>query len=137
MEIQRYLIQNRRDLKNHIPLMKTMCDYFTPLAGWLDEKIKTVSDVLYAVKDDMILGYVIADNKKTHLEIELICVGPEGRTIKGIGTRLMQSCEKIAMEYGLPEIRLEAQFQAVDFYKKLRFIEVSRDEHGVVMKKTL
>jgi ribosomal protein S18 acetylase RimI-like enzyme len=137
MEIQRYSIDNRADLEHHIPHLKTMCDYFTPLGSWLLDQIKSASDVVYVVENDVILGYVIADKKTTHLEIELICVGEEGRRMKGVGTRLMNECEKIAREYALREIRLDAQFRAVDFYKKLGYSEVNSHKQGVLMKKRI
>ena len=137
MEIQRYSIKQRNQLKQHIPLLVTMCDYFTPLNSWMAEKIKDVSDIFYAVKDEKILGYVIADNQSTHLEIELICVGPEGRTMKGIGKKLMQACEEAAKEYTLPEIQLDAQLQAEGFYKHLGYTNIHRNNTGVRMKKNL
>lgn len=137
MEIRRFLIQDRHDLKTHIPQLQIMCDYFTPFSSWMEKQIETASDVLYAVKDDMVLGYVIADKKKKHLQIELICVGKEGRSMKGIGTALMKECETIAKEYSLPEIQLDAQERAVGFYEKLGYTEVKRSKKEVIMKKTL
>ena len=137
MEIQRFTIKQRNQLKQHIPLLVTMCDYFTPLNSWMAEKIKNVTDVFYAVKDDKILGYVLADNKKTHLEIELICVGPEGRAIKGIGKTLMKACEDAAKTYNLPEIQLDAQITAEGFYKHLGYSVMNRNNSGVRMKKIL
>ncbi len=124
-------------MKQHIPLLVTMCDYFTPLNSWMADKIKDVSDIFYAAKDDKILGYVLADNHKTHLEIELICVGPEGRAMKGIGKKLMQACEDAAKTYKLPEIQLDAQHKAEGFYKHLGYTIVSKNNSGVRMKKNL
>ena len=137
MEIQRYPLHSRKDLKEHIPQLQTMCDYFTPLSGWMEKKIESASDILYAVKSDAIVGYVIADKKKKYLEIELICVGQEGRTMKGTGTALMKECETIANEYSLSEIRLDAQPQAIGFYTKLGYTEVKKHKHGSLMKKSL
>ncbi len=137
MEVKRFPIEKRNQLKQHIPLLVTMCDYFTPLNSWMAEKIKDVTDVFYAVKGDEILGYVLADNQKTHLEIELICVGPDGRKMKGIGKKLMQACEDAAKEYNLPEIQLDAQTSAEGFYKHLGYTNLHRNNTGVRMKKKL
>ncbi len=137
MEIQRFSIKQRNQLKQHIPLLVTMCDYFTPLNSWMAEKIQDVTDVFYAVKDDKILGYVLADNKKSHLEIELICVGPEGRAMKGIGKALMKACENAAKSYKLSEIQLDAQKEAEGFYKYLGYSILSRNNSGVRMKKNI
>ena len=137
MEIRRYQINNRRELKDHIPHLQEMCDYFTPLSGWMEKQLQSASDILYAMKDETLLGYVIGDKRSRHFEVELICVGKEGRSMKGIGTKLMNECERLATEYGLKEIRLDAQPQAVGFYKKLGFIELEKDKHGSLMKKSL
>ena len=137
MEIQRFSIKQRNQLKQHIPLLVTMCDYFTPINNWMADKIKNVSDVFYAVKGDTILGYVIADKQPTHLEIELICVGPEGRAMKGIGKILMKACEDAAKNYKLPEIQLDAQHKAEGFYKHLGYTILSKNNSGVRMKKNL
>jgi predicted GNAT family N-acyltransferase len=80
---------------------------------------------------------LIADKKETHLEIELICVSIKGREMKGIGTTLMKVAETITKEYKLPEIRLDAQFEAEAFYKKLNYKNYARDEYGVSMKKPM
>ncbi len=137
MEIQRFSIKQRNQLKQHIPLLVTMCDYFTPLNSWMADKIKDVSDVFYAVKGNTILGYVIADKQPTHLEIELICVGPEGRAMKGIGKKLMEACEEAAKTYKLSEIQLDAQHKAEGFYKHLGYTMLSKNNSGVRMKKNL
>ena len=137
MEIQRFSIKNRKELKQHIPLLVSMCDYFTPLNTWMDEKLTYATDILYAVKQEKILGYIIADKQKTHLEVELICVGPEGRSMKGIGKKLMQMCEEIAKEYKLSEIQLDAQPQAEGFYKYLGYTILQKNNTGVRMKKTV
>jgi ribosomal protein S18 acetylase RimI-like enzyme len=137
MEVKRFTIKQRNQLKQHIPLLVTMCDYFTPLNTWMADKIQDITDVFYAVKGNTILGYVLADNQKTHLEIELICVGPEGRLMKGIGKKLMQACEKTAKEYNLPEIQLDAQLNAEGFYKHLGYTNIHRNNTGVRMKKNI
>jgi ribosomal protein S18 acetylase RimI-like enzyme len=137
MEVKRFTIKQRNDLKPHIPLLVKMCDYFTPLNTWMAEKIQDITDVFYAVKGDDILGYALADNQKTHLEIELICVGPEGRLMKGIGKKLMQACEKVAKEYKLPEIQLDAQINAEGFYKHLGYTNIHRNNTGVRMIKNI
>jgi ribosomal protein S18 acetylase RimI-like enzyme len=137
MEIRRYQINNRRELKDHIPHLQEMCDYFTPLSGWMEKQLQSASDILYAMKDETLLGYVIGDKRSRHFEVELICVGKEGRSMKGIGTKLMNECERLATEYGLKEIRLDAQPEAVGFYKKLGFIELEKVKHGSLMKKSL
>jgi len=120
-----------------IPVLQKMCGYFTPLEDWLVERLKSASDILYAQNGDDILGFLIADNQTTHLEVELICVSVKGREIKGIGTNLMKTAESIAKEYSLPEIRLESQFQAEEFYKKLNYQNYKRNEYGVSMKKVV
>ncbi len=137
MEIIRYSVKDRGKLLKDIPVLQKMCGYFTPLEDWLLEKIQNASDILYAKHGDEILGFLIADKNETHLEIELICVSIKGREIKGIGTNLMKTAETIAKEYGLPEMRLESQFQAEEFYKKLNYQSYNRDEYGVHMKKIL
>lgn len=137
MEIRRFLIGNRKDLNEHIPQLQKMCDYFKPLSTWMEKQIETASDVLYAIKDDQILGYVIANKEKKHLQIELICVGEEGRSMKGIGTALMKECEKLAKEYLLREIRLDAQTRAVGFYEKLGYTEIKKTKKETTMKKTI
>ena len=137
MEIQHFPIAQRNQLKEHIPQLVSMCDYFTPLNTWMAEKIQDVTDIFYAVKGGKILGYVLADNQKTHLEVELICVGPEGRAMKGIGKKLMQACEHVAKQYGLPEIQLDAQTNAEGFYKHLGYTNISRNNTGIRMKKAL
>ncbi len=137
MDIIRYSVKERGKLLKDIPVLQKMCGYFTPLEEWLLDKIKNASDILYAVKENEILGFLIADKKETHLEIELICVSIKGREIKGIGTTLMKVAETIAKEYRLPEIRLDAQFEAEGFYKKLNYTNYARDDHGVSMKKAI
>ncbi len=137
MEIQRVSIKQRNELKQHIPLLVTMCDYFTPLNSWMADKIKDVSDIFYAVKGTTILGYVIADKRPTHLEIELICVGTEGRAMKGIGKKLMEACEDAAKTYKLNEIQLDAQHKAEGFYNHLGYTILSKNNSGVRMKKIL
>jgi len=137
MEIQRFSIEQRNELKPHIPLLVTMCDYFTPLNAWMADQITNVSDVLYAVKDKKVLGYALLDKKDGYLEIELICVGPEGRLMKGIGKKLIEKAETIAKDYGLPEIQLESQTKAKGFYFKLGFTNMSNNNGGVRMKKKI
>jgi ribosomal protein S18 acetylase RimI-like enzyme len=137
MEIQRFSIKRRTQLKSHIPLLVTMCDYFTPLNTWMEERMTNVSDVLYAVKENTILGYALLDKKDGFLELELICVGPEGRVMKGIGKKLMEATEQIAKDYGFPEIQLDAQLKAEGFYKQLGYTTMERTEEGIRMKKAL
>jgi ribosomal protein S18 acetylase RimI-like enzyme len=137
MKVKHFPIDERNQLKKHIPLLVTMCDYFTPLNTWMAEKIKDVTDIFYAMEGDKILGYVLADKKKNHLEIELICVGPEGRKLKGIGTKLMQACEDAAKKYKLPEIQLDAQTNAEGFYEHLGYTILRQKKTGVRMKKKL
>lgn len=137
MEIQRFTIKQRNQLKPHIPLLVSMCDYFTPLNTWMAEKITNVSDVLYVIKEDKIIGYALLDKKDRFLEVELICVGPEGRAMKGVGKKLMETAETIAKEYGLPEIQLDAQIKAEGFYKKLEYTNIERTNEGIRMKKNI
>jgi ribosomal protein S18 acetylase RimI-like enzyme len=137
MEIQRFPITQRAQLQSHIPLLVTMCDYFTPLNTWLEDQMTNVSDVLYAVKGDNILGYALLDRKDGYLELELICVGPEGRAMKGIGKKLMDATERIAKEYKLPEIHLDAQLKAEGFYKQLGYTNLKRTNEGIRMKKNI
>ena len=136
MEIQRFSIKQRNQLKPHIPILVTMCDYFTPLNTWLEERMTNVSDILYAVKDKTIIGYALLDKKEGYLELELICVGPEGRG-KGIGKQLMLEAETIAKEYNLAELQLDAQFKAEQFYTRLGYSNIERTDEGVRMKKIL
>lgn len=135
MEIQRFSIKQRNQLKPHIPVLVTMCDYFTPLNTWMEEQMTNVSDVLYVMKDKTILGYALLDKKDGYLEVELICVGPEGRAMKGIGKKLMEETEIIAKEYGLSEIQLDAQHKAEGFYKRLGYRNLQRNNSGIRMKK--
>lgn len=100
-------------------------------------QIKTASDIFYAVNGKEVLGYLIANNETTHFQIELICVGSSGQAMKGIGTALMNEAESIAKEYGLPEVRLQSQFQAEVFYKKLKYTESGRNEYGINFKKNI
>lgn len=137
MEIQRFPIKQRNQLKSHIPLLVTMCDYFTPLNTWMEERMTNVSDVLYAVKDNTILGYALLDKKDGFLELELICVGPEGRAMKGIGKTLMEATEDVAKGYKLSEVQLDAQHKVEGFYKHLGYRTIERSEEGVRMKKNL
>ena len=137
MEIKRFSTKERNSLVKDVPTLQNMCGYFTPLEDWLVDKLKTASDILYATQGKEILGFLIADKRETHLEIELICVGIKGREIKGIGTTLMKMAETIAKEYGLKEIRLESQFAAEGFYKRLNYTNYKRDEYGVYMKKNI
>ena len=136
MEIQRFSIKQRNQLKPHIPILVTMCDYFTPLNTWLEERMTNVSDILYVVQHKDIVGYALLDKKEGYLELELICVGPEGRG-KGIGKQLMLATEEIAKEYKVSEIQLDAQFKAERFYKSLGYSNVERSEEGVRMKKMI
>jgi ribosomal protein S18 acetylase RimI-like enzyme len=137
MEIQRYSLKRRDKVKLDIPTLKTMCDYFTPLESWLKDRLSNASDIIYCVKGDTLLGYLIANKKRTYLEIELICVGAEGRAMKGIGTKLMERCEQIALDYGLRELQLDSQLQAEGFYGKLGYTEVFRTKNSIRMKKRL
>lgn len=137
MEIKRFSLGERESVLRDTKTLQGMCGYFTPLEDWLINQIKTASDLVYALHNNEILGFLIADNRKSHLEIELICVGIAGREIKGIGTTLMKVAETIAKEYSLPEIRLESQLQAEGFYKKLNYKNYKRDEYGVSMKKDI
>lgn len=137
MEIHRFLPSERNAIKKDIPALQKMCGYFTPLESWMETQINTASDVLYAVKDKEVLGFLIADNRKTHLQVELVCVGEKGKAMKGIGTALMKQAEVIAKEYSLPQIRLDSQFEAENFYKKLNYKEMDRNNLGIYMKKNL
>jgi ribosomal protein S18 acetylase RimI-like enzyme len=137
MEIRRFSLAEREKVMSDLKILQGMCGYFTPLTDWLVNQIKIASDIVYVLNNKEIIGFLIADNKKTYLEIELICVSIEGREIKGIGTTLMKLAENIAKEYSLSEIRLESQLQAEGFYKKLNYKNYKRDEFGVSMKKTL
>lgn len=103
----------------------------------MEERMTNVSDVLYAVKGKTILGYALLDTKDGYLELELICVGPEGRAMKGIGKKLMEATEKIAKEYKLPEVQLDAQIKAEGFYKYLGYTNIERDNEGIRMKKVV
>ena len=137
MEVKRFLTKERNSIMKDVPTLQKMCGYFTPLEDWLVDKLNTASDILYALEGREVLGFLIADKKESHLEIELICVGIKGREIKGIGTTLMKQAEQIAKEYGVKEIRLESQFEAEGFYKRLNYTNYKRDEYGVSMKKTI
>ena len=130
-------MMGRKKNEKHIAELRDMCGYFSPLNTWLHHQIESASDVIYAIEDDSLFGYIILDKKPTHLEVELICVGQEGQKRKGIGKSLMMEAEAIAKDYGLSKIELDSQFAAEGFYKKLNFKEVSRNNHGVRMKKTL
>jgi N-acetylglutamate synthase-like GNAT family acetyltransferase len=137
MEIHRFSVNERNAIRKDIPKLQKMCGHFTPIDTWMDKQMSSASDILYAVKDKEVLGFLIADNRKTHIQIELICVGEKGRALKGIGTTLMKEAEKIAKSYSLPEVHLESQFDAEPFYKKLNYKETERDEYGISMKKNL
>ena len=137
MEIQRFSIKQRNQLKPHIPILVTMCDYFTPLTNWMEERMTNVSDILYAVKDKTIIGYALLDKKEGYLELELICVGPEGRGKKIVGKELMLKAETIAKEYNLAEIQLDAQLKALSFYNRLKYVTIKNSDEGVRMKKIL
>jgi ribosomal protein S18 acetylase RimI-like enzyme len=103
----------------------------------MEEQMTNVTDVLYAVKGKTIVGYALLDTKDGYLELELICVGPEGRAMKGIGKQLMEETERIAKEYKLPEVRLDAQLQAEGFYTKLGYRTIERSNEGLRMKKNI
>jgi ribosomal protein S18 acetylase RimI-like enzyme len=137
MKFQRIPAANRKRSEKDIQEMQDMCGYFSPLNSWLRSQIESASDVVYAMEENILYGYIILDKKPKHLEIELICVGQEGQKRKGIGKSLMQEAEEIAKDYGLFKIELDSQFAAEGFYKKLNFNEISRNNHGVRMKKTL
>ncbi len=128
---------NRKKTENNIAELQDMCGYFSPLNSWLRTQLDTASDVVYAMDGENLYGYILLDKKKDHLEVELICVGKEGQKQKGIGRALMKKAEEIAHEYNLSEIQLDSQFAAEGFYKKLNFEEVSRNNHGVRMKKSM
>jgi GNAT superfamily N-acetyltransferase len=134
MELKHFLKANRKNLKKNVGQLAAMCGHFTPLEDWLTKQIQTASDILYMTENEKILGYLIADNRKTHLEVELLCVG-EGK--RGIGRQLLEKAEEIAYDYGCPEVQLDSQFLAEGFYKKLHYEEVSRNEHGIRMKKSI
>jgi ribosomal protein S18 acetylase RimI-like enzyme len=137
MKFQRVPVAHRKKTNNDIQQMQDMCGYFSPLNTYLHRQIQSASDVIYAIEEDNLFGYMILDKKPSHLEVELICVGQEGRKRKGIGKGLMMEAEAIAKDYGLSKIELDSQFSAEGFYTKLNFKEVSRNQHGVRMKKTL
>ncbi len=128
---------NRKKTEKNIAELQDMCGYFSPLNSWLRTQLDTASDVVYAMDGENLYGYILLDKKKDHLEVELICVGKEGQKQKGIGWALMKKAEEIAHEYKLSEIQLDSQFAAEGFYKKLNFEEVSRNNHGVRMKKSM
>ena len=137
MEIHRFGKDKRNAIKNDLPALQKMCGYFEPLQEWMETQIREASDIFYAVNGKEVLGYLIANNEGTHLQIELICVGETGRAMKGIGTSLMKEAERVAKAYGLPQVRLQSQFKAESFYKKLNYKEVSRNEYGVNFHKSL
>jgi ribosomal protein S18 acetylase RimI-like enzyme len=137
MKLERVAMKNRKTHEKHIADLQDMCGYFSPLNSWLRGQLQTASDVVYAMDDENLYGYILVDKKKNHLEVELICVGKEGQKQKGIGRALMKKAEEIANEYGLSELQLDSQFAAEGFYTKLNFQEVSRNNHGVRMKKVL
>ena len=137
MKFQRVAPADRKSSEKDIAEMQDMCGYFSPLNSWLRSQIESASDVVYAMEDDILYGYIILDKKTTHLEVELICVGEQGQKRKGVGKALMQEAEAIAKGYGLSKIELDSQFAAEGFYKKLNFKEISRNNHGVRMKKNM
>jgi len=137
IQIQRFSLTERNQLKPHIPILVTMCDYFTPITHWMEERMTNVSDILYAVKDKTIIGYALLDKKEGYLELELICVGPEGRGKKIVGKELMLKAETIAKEYNLAEIQLDAQLKALSFYNRLKYVTIKNSDEGVRMKKIL
>ncbi len=138
MRLER-VIKKNKNKKNffepEISVLQDMCGYFTPLGSWVRDQLDNASDIVYALKEDTLYGYIILDRKESHLEVELICVGEEGQKQKGVGRALMNKAEEIAKEYGLDELALDSQFKAEGFYKKLNFKEVSRNNLGVRMKK--
>jgi ribosomal protein S18 acetylase RimI-like enzyme len=140
MRLERVTKKNKNKknfFEPNISMLQDMCGYFTPLGSWVREQLESASDIVYAIEDDSLYGYIILDKKKGHVEVELICVGEEGRKQKGVGSALMKKAEEIAKEYGLSELALDSQFQAEGFYKKLNFKEVSRNNLGVRMKKVI
>ncbi len=137
MEIKRLPVDARNVIRGDIPTLQSMCGTFLPREDWLKDQVTNASDILYALDGKNILGYLIANKQNTHLEIELICVGREGRALTGVGRALMAVAEEIAKEYGLTQIQLDSQFSAEGFYEKLNYKVNSRNNSGIRMKKVL
>jgi predicted GNAT family N-acyltransferase len=101
--------------------------------------------------EDEAIHFVVYDNDKpigagrfrkidNYAKVERICIDKEYRA-KGIGKLLMETIENEATKIGLVAFKLNAQIQAVEFYRSLGY-EVCSNEFldagipHVTMKKT-
>jgi GNAT superfamily N-acetyltransferase len=75
-------------------------------------------------------------------QIKYVYVLPDQHKL-GIGSKILQRLEDIAVEYGLGEILLHASPGAVDFYRRAGYqacnleVATEHDHDGVVMKKRI
>ena len=77
----------------------------------------------------------------TNYEIGRVCVAKNFRQ-KGVGRQLLKEIEKQVLEWDGNAIKLNAQLQAADFYKKLGYHSIGsiKTQHGrqyIEMNKSL
>jgi GNAT superfamily N-acetyltransferase len=110
-------------------VIKYMYDEFSP--KFLIELSKE-RDFFVAVEKSKIIGTItIIDDC-----IGTVFVDPEYHN-KGIGTKLMETIEKLAKDRKIEELRLQSSINAIDFYEKLGYkkgVKSESEEYGVTYK---
>ena len=85
----------------------------------------------YVIREgNSILAYMVMFIEVDHVQVYSIAVAP-GTQGRGRGSRLLESADRIAIEHGLPEVRLytnEAMHENLEYYPKRGFREVDRRE---------
>ena len=102
-------------------VIKSMSEYYSPKGIVERSRGKTI---FIAVEGEKIIGTANVD---TNL-IGAVFIHPDYMN-KGIGSKLMDKCEKHAKKHGIKNIMLKASVNAIEFYEKLGYTRGKRNYH--------
>lgn len=81
--------------------------------------VDMVEDKCYvAIVDNRVVGTGMIDLRSGKIDAVFVCPAFMG---KGIGRQVMSYLERLAVEAGVPQLRLEATLNAASFYKAVGF----------------
>ena len=103
-----------------------------------DEEIR-LFPVWVAVREDEVVGGLIMTFNQGHASIANVAISPEAQGV-GLGRKLINFAENEAITRGYTELKLATHIlleENVSLYKHLGWVETSRDETRVYMKKRM
>jgi GNAT superfamily N-acetyltransferase len=113
-----------------INILKHYCDS-AGLQRYFEDSVNKIVQPEYvfqiAVKDKYIEGFSILHMRKSRMEILEICTGVKRG---GVGKRMIEACVAFGRDNGIVTIEVEAVASAIDFYTKLGFKDIFKENGG-------